>query len=212
MGVARHSDIEQTLIVRAIAGDQTALERLLLARYDGLRVRLDRHLPHEMRRTISPEDVLQEVFLLVFVNIHRFRPDRDGAFDRWLSRVATRKLVSMIREARAGKRGGGRQEQRPAPSERSRSGLNLLDLVATYDRTASQSAADHEALQALHDAMETLPDRYRQVLELRYMQEMDVAETAVIMGCTGRAVEMATRRAINRLREVIGERSDLIHG
>jgi RNA polymerase sigma-70 factor (ECF subfamily) len=84
---------------------------------------------------------------------------------------------------------------------------DLIELVAVHEQTPSRSAARHEREQALLAALDGLPETYRRVLQLRYVQGLSVEAAAAELGCTKGAVMMRCQRAIDKLREALGSAS-----
>src|SRR5262245_19504009 len=57
---------EAALVAAAVAGDRVALERLLLAHYDGLARQVAARLPARLQATQAVEDILQLTFCQAF--------------------------------------------------------------------------------------------------------------------------------------------------
>jgi RNA polymerase sigma-70 factor (sigma-E family) len=61
-----------------------------------------------------------------------------------------------------------------------------------------------EDADAVRRALAALPPRRRAAVVLRYWLELDVAETAVALGCGEGTVKSQTARGLERLRELLG--------
>ena len=71
------------------------------------------------------------------------------------------------------------------------------------DTRAGESAAElverDQILRAIDEEIQKLPPRQREAFVLRYWQEMDVAETAIVMGCSEGSVKTHCSRATHTL-------------
>ena len=88
----------QGLIRKAVAGDLTALERLLLAHYAPLSRHIAPRLPRSIQSVVSVEDVLQQTFTEAFRSIGKFEPRSERSFFPWLKANASASLVSPVTE------------------------------------------------------------------------------------------------------------------
>jgi len=77
----------------------------------------------------------------------------------------------------------------------------------TDEGTQRQAAPDERASVRVQALLRNLPDRYRRVLELRFLQRMSVAETARAMGITSGNAKVLQYRALRKA-AVIGDATD----
>lgn len=82
--------------------------------------------------------------------------------------------------------------------------FDLLEaLVGSDDSRAGESTEDTtQRAQVIHEIerqIEALPARQREAFLLRYWEEMDVAETAAVMGCSEGSVKTHCSRAVHAL-------------
>jgi RNA polymerase sigma-70 factor (ECF subfamily) len=196
---------EAELLSRAVAGDRGALERLLVGYQRRLLLRVQRKLPATLLGSITPEDVLQDVFVDVFRTITRFDDRGVGAFYRWLMRLTDNRLIDVVRAQHAAKRGGdwGRLT---APDDSS-SLVGLAELLYVNSRTPSRSAAGREVAPVIRAALGDLKPEYREALQLRFLESLTVPEIAVRMNRSETAVHKLCSRGLQRLREVLGDAS-----
>ena len=82
--------------------------------------------------------------------------------------------------------------------------FDLLEiLVGQDDRSVTESAADSVAraqiMLLIDTEVQRLPTRQREAFLLRYWEELDVAETAAVMGCSEGSVKTHCSRAVHAL-------------
>lgn len=76
--------------------------------------------------------------------------------------------------------------------------LETIDVEDDRDEPSAQLARS-QTIKLIERALEKLPARQRQAFVLRYWEDMDVAETASIMGCSDGSVKTHCSRAVHAL-------------
>ena len=72
-------------------------------------------------------------------------------------------------------------------------------------RSPDQELSNDQAMQSLEVAVQALPARQREAFMLRTFEGLDVAGTAVAMGCSEGSVKTHYSRAIHSLRDTLGD-------
>lgn len=199
---------EQDLIEQAVAGDQVALQKLLVARAEALARHAHRKLPAALREVVDADDIVQQTYIEAFRSIGRFRPDAAGAFQSWLFRIAEHVISDTIKHYQRVKRGRDfRRRHRAAPTQ-SQSVVELLEQLSAGSHSPSRSVMGHEAIEALMDAIDDLPDDHRQAVQLRLLDGKSLQETAVLMNRSQRAVQGLVDRAKKKMRAALGSLSN----
>jgi len=84
-----------------------------------------------------------------------------------------------------------------------------FDIVASapdpIGRSPDEELQNSEAMNSLETAVNALPTRQREAFMLRTFEGLDVAGTAVAMGCSEGSVKTHYSRAVHTLREKLGE-------
>jgi RNA polymerase sigma-70 factor (ECF subfamily) len=86
--------------------------------------------------------------------------------------------------------------------------FDLLEMLETADgQLGAESAADTVArdqiLRVIESQIGQLPTRQREAFLLRYWEELDVAETASVMGCSEGSVKTHCSRAVHALAKAL---------
>ena len=124
---------------------------------------------------------MQEAYVQAFAHLAQFRAE--ARFSTWLTRIA-------VHEALARRRRAARQTEVEEPV-----------VVITPER----EAGSRELVKLLERAIDALPDNFREVLVMRTVEDMSVADTASVLDVPEDTVKTRLFRARNLLREAIAE-------
>ena len=80
--------------------------------------------------------------------------------------------------------------------------LESLDAVAGFE-SAADTVSRAQILLAIESEVAALPARQREAFLLRYWEELDVAETASVMGCSEGSVKTHCSRAVHALAKAL---------
>lgn len=180
------------------------LSAALVARVGALRSYVEEKIPQRLRATISPDDVLQDVWLSANRAISGFRPDGPNALDRWLMTIVNNRLLDALRAARAVKRGGDSRQVREA-DRRMLSFCSLFSRLRSPGKSPSRELRTEEAAHLVRTSLATLSDEVRSAIELRFVDGLPLRDVATRMGKSESAVHSLIFRGLRRLRTIVGK-------
>ena len=159
------------------------------------------------------EEVVQETFLVLWDRAETFDPTV-GSLAAWLYTIARNRTIDRLRAA------GRRPNVIPLSSTGRGSGdpdgapdADALDRVLAAGAMVAGAApapspemevALRELRGALQAAIAVMPDDERTVIVLAYGEDLTQSEIAERLGCPLGTVKTRTRRALSRLRDVLG--------
>jgi len=172
---------ERELLARFAAGDESAFDAIVAA-HEAAVARLARRLlgwPQDVG------DVVQEVFIAAYAGLARFRGE--SSLGTWLTRITINKCRRQLR------RRALRQVFQMADARDRR----LVHCGSTPDRELMNGERHARVRRAVYG----LPDKYREVIVLRYLEDQSVREIAASLAISPGAVEVRLTRARARLRQ-----------
>ncbi|MCK9213428.1 MAG: RNA polymerase sigma factor RpoE [Rhodoferax sp.] len=185
-------DSDAQLVERAVAGDQRAFE-LLVIKY---RRRIERLIGRMVRDVNLVEDIAQETFIRAYRALHQFRGD--AQFYTWLYRIAVntaKRFLLKLKNDPAVFYGALQSNDEDDETFQRRS-------EPSTDETPESVLAAKEIGQAVHAALEALPDDLKQALTLREIEGLSYEEIADLMNCPLGTV----RSRIFRAREAVSNK------
>ncbi len=175
--LSRSAD-DTPLVLRAIQRDQDAFGEL----YDRHVVRVYRHLYYMVGRQPEAEDLTAQTFLKAWEAIERYQV-RGAPFVSWLLRIAHNLGVSYLRSKR----------------ETSEVHEGIVDDKSRRDpQSALQQTVEEEMVR---EAILRLREEQRQVIILRFIEDLDYREVAEIIGKSVAAIRVIQHRALNAMRK-----------
>ena len=190
---------ESALISAAVSGDVAALSSLLAAH--GPQLRHELSIDARWQSVLDIDDILQVTYLEAFLRIGSFVPAGPAAFHGWLRRIADNNIRDAVR--------GFERQKRPPPARQmvasgGESVVELFELLGVTSATPSQALAQTEMERALRQALELLPEDYRNAVQAYDLEALPIAEAAARCGRSPGAMHMLRARAHARLRELFG--------
>lgn len=181
--------LEERLAGMARLGDQRAFGELVDLYKDKIY-----HLAYRMlSNRHEAEDIVQETFLRVYLHLDRY--DAAHKFSTWIYRIGTNLCIDRLRKRR--------------PSYSLDAELSATDgadgyaMIASEGRTPESELLLTETQQTVRRAIEQLPDKYKPIVILRYMQDLSLQEIGDILGLPVTTVKTRVHRGREFLRNKI---------
>ncbi len=136
----------------------------------------------------TTEDLVSDIFRKVFLHLNNFDPTK-ASFRTWIYRISTNTLIDYFR------------------STKNAAHVSHADLEEVFD-VKDQAENPHE-LQlsteqktAVHQLVTKLPERYQQVIQLKYFSECSNQQISEILNLSANNVGVLVHRGLEKLREL----------
>lgn len=137
------------------------------------------------------EDIAQEAFVRAYTNIHTY--DQNRKFSTWLFRIATNLCIDRIRK----KKPDYYLDAEVPGTE----GLNMYSQIASPVELPEEQVEKMEMQERIHYEIGRLPDKYRSVIILRYIEELPLQEIGDILELPLGTVKTRVHRGREALRK-----------
>jgi RNA polymerase sigma-70 factor (ECF subfamily) len=175
---------EDVLVDRARTGDMTACAALMR--------RYSQRLYHAIRSVLKTgadvEDTMQDTYLAALRNLDQF--EGRAQFGTWLLKIGTNAALAQRRQ---------RMRVVQLDDLPDLDDFEPLGFADDATRTPEEQVSNCEIASIIEEAIDRLPDDYRQVLMLRTIEGLDTTETAEALGIG----EDAVRQRLHRAREAL---------
>jgi RNA polymerase sigma-70 factor, ECF subfamily len=174
-------DWERQTVLAIQGGDLEAFGALYDAYYD----RVYNQVVYSIGDELHSQDLLQSIFLKVFRGLRNFR--FESSLSTWIYRIARNECQDFSR----------RKKPSLVPLDLIRGRNGEMDSRALSE---DQHAA-HERLGIIHRAVMQLPVKLREVVVLRYIEDLSYEEIAKVLACSPGTVASRLSRALESLAE-----------
>lgn len=150
-------------------------------------------MPEWLRGKLDPADLVQQTLL----EAHAARDALDGRTPLevlvYLRRALSHNLIDATRKH-------ARSRTDVSPDACAESSVRLANWLAAEHTSPSERADRNERFEKLASALAELPDAQRVAVEMRYLQQLKVADIARLMDRNENAVSQLLHRAVIALR------------
>lgn len=179
--------IDEALLVEQLRNPKTAH-----AAFDTLMRMYGEPVYWQIRKLVvrheDADDILQNVFLKAWNNLHNFRGD--AKLSTWLYKIAINESINFLNK------------------ERSRNNVSVDAEDDSYllNNIEADEYFDGDELQAeLLKAIAKLPEKQRLVFNMRYFDEMKYEEISDVLGTSVGALKASYHHAVKKIEEIFSE-------
>lgn len=204
-GVSESEDEAVTLIAQAKEGSNSSLGKLLATCRGYLLLVANQQVDDDLRAKLAPSDLVQETFLLAQKKFATFEGLNEHELRGWLRQILINRYRDLWREYKETKQ---RASDREVSIEADGSGHGMHALLAATADTPSAQAVAKEDLATLEEALNTLTDEQRRIVELRNWDRLSFVDIGERLGKSEDAVRKTWGRAMKQLVDRWGSTDD----
>lgn len=149
-------------VQKAVSGNQEAFKKLM----DKYQTPLQFHVFKMVKDREQGEDLVQEAFMKAFKNLSSY--NTDYAFSTWIYRITTNHTIDYLRK----KKLQTTSIDEPLKTKDGELSMELPDHSHLADRDIQRK----QRKKIITRAIENLPEKYRQVIEMRHLEELSYQE------------------------------------
>jgi RNA polymerase sigma-70 factor (ECF subfamily) len=191
------------LLDRIASGDAAARNGLLDRHRSRLRRMIDVHLDDRLRTRLDPSDVVQETLAEAAGRLSDFARRRPLPFYPWLRAIAWDKLRQLRQHHLQTQK---RSVLREVPGRLGLPNSSVMELaqrLVASNSSPSQRLIRDELRQRVRQALDQLSERDREVLILRYLEQLPPRDAVAVLGISEDAYMKRHLRALARLRTLL---------
>lgn len=183
---------DEQLVADYSNGNNLAFD-ILLSRH---RQSVFSYIYYTVRNRELAEDIFQDTFIKAIVTIKQGRYTENGKFRAWISRIAHNLIIDHFR-----------QEKNENTVSNDDAPIDLLNNSALCDGTIEDEIVKTQITSDVRKLISYLPESQREVLEMRYYQDLSFKEIADLTGVSINTALGRMRYAILNIRRMADENS-----
>ena len=182
---------DDMLVTLYLEGNNSAFDILLNRHQD----RLFNYIFFLVRSREVAEDIFQETFVKAIVTLQQGRYQNDGKFAAWITRIAHNLVIDQFRVER--------NENAVSNDEAE---FDLLNDAKLAEGTIENRMVNEQVLKDVRALVDELPDCQREVVFMRYYQDLSFKEIAEMTGVSINTALGRMRYAVLNMRRIAAEK------
>lgn len=192
---ASQSSLEDDkLVSAAVKGDQNAYRALM----DKYQKPLYFHVLTMVKHHEQVEDLVQEAFMKAFGNLQSY--NTSYAFSTWLYRITTNHTIDYLRK---------RKLDTTSIHNPYKTNDGEVEIQISDTKETDRAIIRKERKQIIHQAIQNLPEKYREVIEMRHLDELSYQEISEHLDLPLGTVKAHIFRAREMLYKALKDQKDM---
>lgn len=183
---------DDVLVTLYLEGNNSAFDTLLNRHKD----RLFNYIYFIVRSREVAEDIFQETFVKAIITLQQGRYTNDGKFAAWITRIAHNLVIDQFRVER--------NENTISNDETE---VDLFNDAKLSEGTIENRMVNDQVLSDVRALIDELPDCQREIVFMRYYQDLSFKDIAQITGVSINTALGRMRYAILNMRRIAAEKN-----
>ena len=183
---------DDALVALYSKGNNQAFD-ILLERYKD---KVYSYIYFSVRNDELAEDIFQETFVKAIVTLQQGRYTENGKFAAWITRIAHNLIIDLFR-----------QEKNENVVSNDETEVDLFNDVKLSDDNIETKLVNEQVLSDVRRLVDFLPDNQREVVYMRFYQDLSFKEISEITGVSINTALGRMRYALLNLRRMAEEKN-----
>ncbi len=193
------------LLIRVREGDTSAVNALMELHRPRLKTLVIHRMDQRLASRVDPSDIVQEALADASQKLYQFVDGDNNLFYPWLRTIAVNRLVDAHRRHIQAQRRTVDREAHSIANLSEHGQSALIARLAGSAESPSQQLARDEQRASVRTALSRLAEMDREVLILRFLEQLSTPEAAAIQGVSENTFAQRLLRALRRLQRLMKE-------